>query len=207
MALRERYGLTLFGQSCLAARRLVEAGSRFISVFWDGYGQFGNCAWDTHNNHYPRLREYLLPGFDLAYSALIDDLDRRGLLHETLVLCLSEHAAHRGLTHVRAAPAGTTGRASIPPCWPAAAWPAAASSAAPTASAAKSRPHPCRRKTSSPLPFTCLASTPIRRCRMRRAGQCRSPVTAKCGARCWDDRGLQRRRDYPFFLSLRPLPR
>lgn len=91
MALRERYGMTLFGQSCLAARRLVEAGSTFVTVFWDGYGQFGNCAWDTHNNHFPRLKEYLLPGFDLAYPALIDDLRQRGLLDETLVLCLSEH--------------------------------------------------------------------------------------------------------------------
>lgn len=91
MALRERYGMTLFGQSCLAARRLVEAGSTFVSVFWDGYGQFGNCAWDTHNNHYPRLKEYLLPGFDLAYPTLIEDLRQRGLLDETLVLCISEH--------------------------------------------------------------------------------------------------------------------
>jgi hypothetical protein len=88
---RERYGMTLFGQACLAARRLVEAGTTFVTVFWDGYGQFGNCAWDTHNNHFPRLREYLLPGFDLAYPALIDDLRQRGLLDETLVLCLSEH--------------------------------------------------------------------------------------------------------------------
>jgi hypothetical protein len=91
MPLRERYGMTLFGQSCLAARRLVEAGTKFVTVFWDGYGQFGNCAWDTHNNHFPRLKEYLLPGFDLAFPTLIDDLRMRGLLDETLVLCLSEH--------------------------------------------------------------------------------------------------------------------
>ncbi len=91
LALRERYGMTLFGQSCLAARRLVEAGTKFVTVFWDGYGQFGNCAWDTHNNHFPRLKEYLLPGVDLAYPTLIEDLRQRGLLDETLVLCLSEH--------------------------------------------------------------------------------------------------------------------
>ncbi len=91
IALRERYGMTLFGQSCMAARRLVEAGTKFVTVFWDGYGQFGNCAWDTHNNHYPRLKEYLLPGFDLAVPTLIDDLRQRGLLDETLVLCMSEH--------------------------------------------------------------------------------------------------------------------
>jgi hypothetical protein len=91
LPLRERYGMTLFGQSCLAARRLVEAGCRFVTVFWDGFGQFANCAWDTHQNHFPRLKEYLLPGFDLACSALIEDLDSRGLLDETLVLWLSEH--------------------------------------------------------------------------------------------------------------------
>ncbi len=91
LPVRERYGLTLFGQSCLAARRLVEVGCRFVTVFWDGYGQFASCAWDTHANHYPRLKEYLLPGFDLAYSALIEDLDARGMLDETLVLWLSEH--------------------------------------------------------------------------------------------------------------------
>jgi uncharacterized protein (DUF1501 family) len=91
LPLRERYGMTLFGQACLAARRLIEAGSKFVTVFWDGFGQFGNCAWDTHNNHYPRLKEYLLPGFDLAYSALIHDLESRGLLDEVLVIWMSEH--------------------------------------------------------------------------------------------------------------------
>lgn len=90
-SLRQRYGMTLFGQACLAARRLVEAGGKFVTVFWDGYGQFANCAWDTHANHFPRLKEYLLPGFDLAYSALILDLEARGLLDDTLVLCISEH--------------------------------------------------------------------------------------------------------------------
>uniref|UniRef100_A0A7C2P9X0 DUF1501 domain-containing protein n=1 Tax=Schlesneria paludicola TaxID=360056 RepID=A0A7C2P9X0_9PLAN len=89
--LRAQYGHTLFGQSCLAARRLVEAGSRFVSVFWDAYGTYFSGAWDTHQNHYPRLKQYLLPGFDAAFSALILDLEQRGLLDETLVLCLSEH--------------------------------------------------------------------------------------------------------------------
>lgn len=89
--LRERYGMTLFGQGCLAARRLVESGAKFVSVFWDCFGQFANGAWDTHQFHYPRMKELLLPGFDLAYSALLNDLDERGLLDETLVLWMSEH--------------------------------------------------------------------------------------------------------------------
>jgi len=88
---REDYGLTLFGQSCLAARRVVEAGGRFVTVFWDCYGQFANAAWDTHQYHYPRLKELLLPGFDRAFPALIRDLSNRGLLDETLVIWMSEH--------------------------------------------------------------------------------------------------------------------
>lgn len=90
-AVRERYGMTLFGQSCLAARRLIEAGTRFVTVFWDAYKIFAGCAWDTHANHYPRLKQYLLPGFDRAYSGLILDLESRGLLDQTLVLAMSEH--------------------------------------------------------------------------------------------------------------------
>jgi len=90
-ATRLRYGLNLFGQSCLAARRLVEAGARFVSVFWDPFGPHGASVWDTHSNHFPRLRNYLLPIFDQTWSALISDLLDRGLLDETLVLCTSEH--------------------------------------------------------------------------------------------------------------------
>lgn len=88
---REEYGVTLFGQSCLAARRLIEAGGRFVTVFWDCYGQFANAGWDTHQYHYPRLKELLLPGFDLAYPSLLRDLSARGLLDETLVIWMSEH--------------------------------------------------------------------------------------------------------------------
>jgi hypothetical protein len=91
MKVREAYGMTLFGQSCLAARRLVEAGGTFITVFWDCFGQFANAAWDTHQYHYPRMKELLLPGFDLAFPALIRDLQDRGLLDETLVVWMSEH--------------------------------------------------------------------------------------------------------------------
>src|SRR4029079_16727072 len=58
---RSMYGYTLFGQSCLAARRLVEAGTRVVSVFWDEYGLAGS-GWDTHWQHYPRMRNELCPG-------------------------------------------------------------------------------------------------------------------------------------------------
>lgn len=89
-AVRTAYGMTLFGQSCLAARRLIEAGGRFVTVIWDAYG-LNAGSWDTHHNHYGRLREFLLPVFDQAFSALILDLEDRGLLDETLVLVISEH--------------------------------------------------------------------------------------------------------------------
>ncbi len=88
--LRERYGHTLFGQSCLTARRLVEAGTRVVSVFWDEYGLAAD-AWDTHENHFVRMREQLCPPLDMAIHGLITDLEERGLLDETLVVLLSEH--------------------------------------------------------------------------------------------------------------------
>jgi hypothetical protein len=90
MAVRESYGMTLFGQAALVARRLVEAGSRLVSVFWDEYG-LADSGWDTHYQHYPRLRNELCPAFDRAFPGLIRDLESRGLLGETAVLVLSEH--------------------------------------------------------------------------------------------------------------------
>jgi hypothetical protein len=90
LKLRESYGMTVFGQAALAARRLVQAGSRFVSVFWDEYGLAGT-GWDTHWDHYPRMQNELLPGLDRALAGLIADLDARGMLDDTLVLCLTEH--------------------------------------------------------------------------------------------------------------------
>jgi hypothetical protein len=87
---REAYGMTLFGQSCLAARRLVEAGSKFVTVTWDAYG-LNAGSWDTHHNHYGRLNDFLLPVFDQTFTTLILDLEARGMLDETLVLVISEH--------------------------------------------------------------------------------------------------------------------
>jgi len=90
MPLREKYGMNLFGQSVLTGRRLLEAGCPFVSVFWDEF-KVVNTAWDTHFNHFSRLEKELLPGLDSAVSTLILDMESRGLLDETLVLCLSEH--------------------------------------------------------------------------------------------------------------------
>lgn len=97
---RESYGLTVFGQAALAARRLVEAGSRFVTVFWDEFGLAGS-GWDTHWDHYPRMKDELLPGFDRAFAGLVADLDARGLLDSTLVLCLSEHGRTPKLQNVK----------------------------------------------------------------------------------------------------------
>ena len=87
---REAYGMTLFGQATLTARRLIEAGCRFVTVVWDEYGVH-NTAWDTHAQHFQRMKGELLPALDAAYATLIRDLEERGLLDETLVLCISEH--------------------------------------------------------------------------------------------------------------------
>jgi hypothetical protein len=97
---RDRYGMTLFGQAALTARRLVEAGGRFITVFWDEFGLAGT-GWDTHWDHFPRMKDELLPGLDLTLSGLLIDLDRRGLLEETLVVLLSEHGRTPRLASVQ----------------------------------------------------------------------------------------------------------
>jgi len=87
---RELYGMTLFGQAALTSRRLVEAGGRFVTAFWDEYGLAGT-GWDTHWDHFPRMKDELLPGLDQTLSGLLIDLDQRGMLDETLVVCISEH--------------------------------------------------------------------------------------------------------------------
>jgi uncharacterized protein (DUF1501 family) len=89
-SVRERYGQHLFGQASLQARRLIEAGSRLVSVHWDEFG-LSDGSWDTHERQTERLRDELCPGFDQAFSALLDDLEQRGLSEETLVVCMTEH--------------------------------------------------------------------------------------------------------------------
>ena len=93
--LRDRYGRNTFGQSCLLARRLIEGGVRYVTVnHFDTV--FNQTCWDMHanngdlNNTYLDYERHLCPQFDLAFTALIDDLDQRGLLQETVVAVLSE---------------------------------------------------------------------------------------------------------------------
>ena len=91
--LQDRYGRHLFGQSTLLARRLVERGVRFVNVTWDLFWdriKIDYDAWDTHTRNFPILKENKLPGLDQTFSALMEDLDARGLMDETLVVVMSE---------------------------------------------------------------------------------------------------------------------
>jgi len=91
--LRDRYGWNLFGQSVLLSRRLVEAGVPLVTAIWDCTKEDNDIAllgWDTHWDHFKACEGWLLPGLDAALSTLLDDLDARGMLDETLVVVLSE---------------------------------------------------------------------------------------------------------------------
>lgn len=91
-ALRDRYGRNRWGQSVLLARRLVEAGVSLVQVNWTRMpGDTDDSpAWDTHNKNAQRLKNNLMPPMDLAYSALLEDLQTRGLLEETLIVWMGE---------------------------------------------------------------------------------------------------------------------
>lgn len=89
--LRERYGPTRFAQSCLLARRLVEAGVALVQVNWTRHpGQLNQGGWDTHAKHVESLKTFLMPTMDRAFWALLTDLEARGLLDETLVVWFGE---------------------------------------------------------------------------------------------------------------------
>ncbi len=89
--LRDAYGRTTYGQSCLLARRLVEAGARFVTVYFSsGIGGAGSQGWDTHQENFKDLRERLLPATDVSVPTLIEDLKSRGMLQDTLVLWMGE---------------------------------------------------------------------------------------------------------------------
>jgi hypothetical protein len=94
LRVRERYGRHLFGSSVLIGRRLVEAGVRFVDVYWDGYSSRVPTGldpyWDTHSNNFVQLKQVNLPYLDQTFDALMGDLEARGLLDETLVVMMSD---------------------------------------------------------------------------------------------------------------------
>lgn len=97
-ALRRRYGPNRSGQALLLARRLIEIGVPWVTVFWNHMIRGQDMAptpedefgWDTHNDIFPALKDHLLPRFDHSMSALLEDLRERGLLASTLVVCMGE---------------------------------------------------------------------------------------------------------------------
>jgi hypothetical protein len=91
-AMRDAYGRGQFGQSVLLARRLVEAGVSLVQVNWfrGADEPADNPCWDSHTNETPRLKNNLVPPMEQAFAALLEDLTQRGMLEETLVVCMSE---------------------------------------------------------------------------------------------------------------------
>jgi hypothetical protein len=89
-AMRERYGMNTFGQSCLLARRLVEAGTRFVEINWPKVANSDNHSWDVHVGLSKRMKDQSAPMLDSGLTTLIADLDDRGLLSETLVIAVGE---------------------------------------------------------------------------------------------------------------------
>jgi hypothetical protein len=113
LAVRERYGLNTHGQAVLQARRLVEAGVPLVTVFWQNDGITNvSVYWDTHNRNFIDLKTRLCPPADQAFSALLEDLEQRGLLDETLVVWTGEmgRTPRVGQSVVGGAGAGRDGR-------------------------------------------------------------------------------------------------
>jgi hypothetical protein len=116
VAVREKYGRTTYGQGCLLARRLVEAGARFINVYFSQ--SIGGCegGWDTHGFNdkpmYPILKNHLLPITDQTLPTLLEDLGDRGLLDTTLVVWVGEFGRSPKINNI-------AGRDHWPQCYPA----------------------------------------------------------------------------------------
>ncbi len=112
-SVRERYGMTRFGQCCLLSRRLIEAGVRFVTVN-TFLTVFDEITWDIHGSKpftsIEGMRDIVAPSYDQAYSALLEDLDQRGMLADTLVCNLAEFGRTPKVN-----PAG--GRDHWPQCW------------------------------------------------------------------------------------------
>ena len=117
--IRERYGLNPHGQSVLQARRLVERGVPLVTVFWPNDGiKNVSVYWDTHSRNFIDLKQRLMPVADQAFSALLDDLQARGLLDETLVIWTGEFGRTPRVGQVNSdAGAGRDGRDHWPGCF------------------------------------------------------------------------------------------
>jgi hypothetical protein len=119
-SVRERYGMNVHGQSVLQARRLIEAGVPLVTVFWPNDGITNvSVYWDTHNRNFIDLKDRLCPVTDKAFSALLDDLEARGMLDETLILWTGEmgRTPRVGQSVVGGAGAGRDGRDHWPHCF------------------------------------------------------------------------------------------
>lgn len=101
---RDRYGRTVFGQNCLLGRRLVEAGVPFVQINWSSNAedeqQGGDGGWDLHYRLFERMQDRYCPVFDLAFTALLDDLDQLGLLDTTLVLAMGEFGRSPAISQI-----------------------------------------------------------------------------------------------------------
>ena len=117
--LRDRYGRNSHGQSVLQARRLIEHGVPLVTVFWPNDGiKNVSVYWDTHSKNFIDLRERLMPVADQAFSALLDDLQDRGLLDETLVIWTGEFGRTPRVGQRNSdAGAGSDGRDHWPNCF------------------------------------------------------------------------------------------
>jgi hypothetical protein len=116
--LRDAYGRTTYGQSCLLARRLVESGVRFVTVYFSrsiGNGGSMSGGWDTHGNNFNDLKKRLLPMTDQTVPTLIEDLDARGLLDETLVVWMGEFGRSPKVQNTKQF--GADGRDHWPQCY------------------------------------------------------------------------------------------
>jgi hypothetical protein len=121
-SLRDRYGHTRFGQSLLLARRVIEAGTRFVQVTWPAGSdtepaEGPDGSWDTHRNNFPMLKNWRCPVFDKAMSALLEDLAARGLLETTLVLAIGEFGRSPKIGAPTTANVGPGGRDHWPSCY------------------------------------------------------------------------------------------
>ncbi|MEC7565000.1 MAG: DUF1501 domain-containing protein [Planctomycetota bacterium] len=111
--IRDAYGRDRHGQSTLLARRMLEAGARFITIYWgkeiqDWKGSFKpmlvNNPWDTHRNHFPLIKDSLVPRADRTLAALLEDMNQRGMLDDTLVVWMGEFGRSPRISSIFATP-------------------------------------------------------------------------------------------------------